>query len=83
MESGGEAGLEYGRCHPQPKAWLLGPQFHSEYQQTARHPQTGRGSKERELKNYRENGNLGTRGELARAVIRKPGGDSLCLTFYS
>lgn len=61
--------------------WLLSAPFRSEYQQTARHPRTGRESKESELKNGGENGNLGTRGELARTVIRKPGGDSLCLLF--
>ena len=40
-----------------------------------------KGSKESELKNYRENGNLGTRGELARAVIRKPKG-ILCVLLF-
>lgn len=77
----GEAGLECDRCYPRPKEWLLGPQFHSEYQQTAGLPQTGRGSKESKLKNYRENGNLGTRGELARAVIRKLEG-ILCVLLF-
>lgn len=44
---------------------------------------SGRGSKKNELRNYRAIGNLGTRGELVRAIIRKPGGDSLYITFYS
>lgn len=54
-------------------AWPAFYLIPSTNQYTDSHPPTGKGNREHELKNYRENGNLGTTGELARTVIGSSG----------